>query len=63
MLFSANGSKQTGIDGVSANSAIMKLLPSIEPKELKLNQSVDDLLKKFATESKISTQHTEHVFN
>jgi hypothetical protein len=29
----------------------MSIVPNIEPKELRLNSSVDDLLKKFATES------------
>jgi hypothetical protein len=37
--------------GGSSSSLIMKILPNTEPKELRLNQSVDDLLKKFATES------------
>ncbi len=30
---------------------LMSIVPNIEPKELRLNSSVDDLLKKFATES------------
>jgi hypothetical protein len=51
---SSNNNRNTGnsiFDYNSNSSLIMKILPSIEPKELHLNQSVDDLLKKFATEN------------
>jgi hypothetical protein len=37
----------------SSNGAmLLNMLPNIKPKELHLNSSVDDLLKKFASESK-----------
>ncbi len=68
MLYSNKSSHVSGNYGSNANnvsnsSLIMKILPmNTEPKELRLNQSVDDLLKKFATESKYKKNKLYMVF-
>ena len=43
------------------NSSLAHLLPSIEPKEIRLDSSVDELLNKFAVESKPNLIHLKKI--